>query len=277
MNPKVSIIVPIYNISKYLQKCLDSIANQSYSNLEIILVDDGSTDGSNQIAKSFARKDPRFTLIEQPNAGQSSARNAGLKKVSGDYVSFIDGDDYVAPDFISHLLEPYLQSNPIQPILTVCGIHAKRLKKHTTNDAYISPLRKKRQNESFKSYILYLLTIDGRMYSSVNKLYKASTTKKLKFDTKLNFAEDTKFVLDYLNKSPGNIEFVLEPLYVYNFGTDNSTINQTAITWQNWQTSYRNLKAWLGPHLTPSERFWLKAVHLRWRISFIRSKKRAKS
>ena len=115
------------------------------------------------------------------------------------------------------------------------------------------------------------------MDSSVNKLYEAKIAKTLAFDESLNFAEDTKFVLDYLNKAPGDPNFVLKPLYIYNFGTTTSTINKTAINWQNWQTSYKNLKTWLGKKPTSSEKFWLHLVHLRWRISFIRSKRRAKS
>ena len=112
------------------------------------------------------------------------------------------------------------------------------------------------------------------MYSSVNKLYHAKIAKTLKFDESLKFAEDTHFVLNYLKKSPGKIKFVLDPLYVYNFGTETSTISQTALSWQNWQASYGFLKSWLGKNPRPSETFWLHLVHLRWRISFIRSKRR---
>jgi hypothetical protein len=114
------------------------------------------------------------------------------------------------------------------------------------------------------------------MYSSVNKLYRAKIATKLRFDTKLNFAEDTKFVLDYLAKASGDPVFILSPLYVYNFGTETSTINSTAIQWKNWQTAYQNLKSWLGPNSSIREKFWLHLVHLRWRISFLRSKRRAK-
>ena len=277
MNPKVSIIVPVYNVGKYLQKCLNSISNQSYPNLEIIIVNDGSTDNSKIIAESFTKKDRRFTLINQPNSGQSSARNAGLKKATGEYISFIDGDDYVCTDFISHLLAPFLISQSKKPVLSVCGIHYKRLKKNTASNVYINPVRSIRPGESFKAYILRLLTIDGRMYSSVNKLYIAKTAKKLQFDTKLNFAEDTKFVLDYLKKTPGQISFILEPLYTYNFGTDTSTISSTATSWKNWQISYDNLKTWLGPNPKIKEQVLLHLVRLRWRISYVRSKYRFKS
>lgn len=271
-NPKISIIIPVYNTAKYLPSCLNSVVNQTYQNLEIILINDGSTDNSLQIIQKYTKKDSRIKVINQKNQGQSAARNAGLKKATGDYISFIDSDDKIKPDFIKKLLAAYNKNTS----LSVCGIHYKRLKSKSAEDVYINHLRPRHPKESRKAYILYLLAIDGRMYSSVNKLYRASIAKSLKFDTKLNFAEDTKFVLDYLQKSPGEISFVLEPLYIYNFGTETSTINQSAINWQNWQTSYQNLKSWLGPHPTLRKKFWLHAIHLRWRISYYRSKRRAK-
>ena len=272
-NPTISIIIPIYNTAKYLPNCLDSIVNQTYKNLEIILIDDGSTDNSYKIAAEYAKKDSRIKLIYQKNTGQSAARNHGIKLATGEYISFIDSDDQIAKDFIKKLLQPFSQQNTV---ISVCGIHYKRLKQKSVSNVYINSIRKIRKSESYKAYILYLLATDGRMYSSVNKLYKANIVKKLSFDTTLNFAEDTKFVLDYLNQAQGEINFVLEPLYIYNFGTETSTIKSTATIWQNWQTSYDNLKIWLGKNPATKEKFWLHLVHLRWRISFIRSKHRTK-
>ena len=105
MNPKVSIIIPIYNTEKYLPKCLDSVLNQTYHNLEIILVDDGSSDNSGKIADESTKKDKRITVLHQKNQGQSSARNNGVKKSTGDYISFIDSDDTISKTFIDSLLQ----------------------------------------------------------------------------------------------------------------------------------------------------------------------------
>lgn len=107
--PLISIIVPIYNIAQYLQPCLESIQNQTYSNLEIILVDDGSTDDSARVYQPFLQ-DSRFKLIKQANAGLSAARNAGLKLASGELISFIDGDDAVAGTFIENLYHALITS-----------------------------------------------------------------------------------------------------------------------------------------------------------------------
>lgn len=276
MNPKVSIVVPIYNIEKYLPNCIESILSQTYTNIEIILVDDGSTDQSYNIIQKYAKKDHRIIVVRQQNSGQSSARNTGLQKASGDFISFVDGDDEISPHFIESLLNPFLKSKSQKTALSVCGIHYKRLRENSVKDVFIKPLRPKREHETFKSYILYLLATDGRMYSSVNKLYRTNAAKSIAFDEKLNFAEDTKFVLDYLNVAKGDISFILKPLYIYNFGTDTSTINSTAILWKNWQNSYQNLKIWLGKNPTNTEKLLLHLVRLRWRISYIRSKHRAK-
>lgn len=272
MNPKISIVIPIYNTAKYLPSCLDSVLSQTYKNLEIILVDDGSTDNSGKIADDYAKKDPRIKVIHQKNAGQSTARNAGIKKATGEYISFIDSDDSIAPTFYEEHLAKITRNTSI----TVCGAHYKYVRLKTSKNVYVSKLRTRRKHESKKAYILYLLAVDGRMYWSVNKLFHADIAKTCKFDKNLNFAEDTKFVLDYLNQSSGEIAFVLEPLYIYNFGTETSTIRSTATVWKNWQTSYKDLKSWLGPNPTIREKFWLHVVHLRWRISYVRSKRRAK-
>ena len=102
-NKLISIIIPIYNVQSYLKRCLDSVINQTYKNLEIILINDGSTDSSVQIAADYAAKDSRVKLITQPNGGLSNARNHGLKVATGEYISFIDSDDYVTPDYIEYL------------------------------------------------------------------------------------------------------------------------------------------------------------------------------
>lgn len=102
---KISVIVPIYNIEKFLPRCLDSILSQTYRNLEIILVDDGSIDCSGEIADQYEKKDSRIKVIHQVNSGVSVARNRGLDHATGDYIGFVDGDDYVEPDMYETLMQ----------------------------------------------------------------------------------------------------------------------------------------------------------------------------
>ena len=101
--PKISVIVPIYNVEKYLNRCIDSITNQTYKNLEIILVDDGSPDNCGKICDEYAGNDSRIRVVHKANGGSSSARNAGLDIMTGEYVMFVDSDDYIAPDCVEYL------------------------------------------------------------------------------------------------------------------------------------------------------------------------------
>ena len=98
MNEKISVIVPVYNVEKYLHRCVDSILAQTYQNIEIILVDDGSTDNSSLICDEYEKQDSRVKVIHKVNGGLSSARNAGIEAATGDYIGFIDSDDYITED-----------------------------------------------------------------------------------------------------------------------------------------------------------------------------------
>lgn len=111
MNPLISVIVPIYNVEKYLARCVDSIVNQTYKNLEIILVDDGSPDRCPQMCNDYAEKDSRIKVVHKKNGGLSDARNAGMAVATGEYISFIDSDDYVSDDFFECLLDVMNKEN----------------------------------------------------------------------------------------------------------------------------------------------------------------------
>lgn len=104
-NPLISIIVPIYNVEKYLPKCVESIAHQTYRNLEIILVDDGSPDRCGEMCDQYAVKDSRIKVIHKQNGGLSDARNTAIDVAKGEYITFVDSDDYILPDYIESLYE----------------------------------------------------------------------------------------------------------------------------------------------------------------------------
>lgn len=117
--PKISVIVPVYNVELYLKRCLDSIINQTLSDIEIICVNDGSTDNSVNILDEYAQKDDRIKIVSQVNAGLSAARNTGLKYVSGEYISFIDSDDWIDLDFYEKMYQSAVETNSD---IAVCGI-----------------------------------------------------------------------------------------------------------------------------------------------------------
>lgn len=110
-NDLVSIIVPVYNVDQWLPRCVDSLIAQTYKNLEIILVDDGATDNSGKICDEYSEKDDRIVVIHKENGGLSSARNAGVKVAKGNYISFVDSDDWVLPEFIEKLYSAIIEND----------------------------------------------------------------------------------------------------------------------------------------------------------------------
>ena len=108
---KVSIIVPVYNVEKYLKRCLESLVNQTLKDIEIICVNDGSTDGSLAILNEYVRNDDRIVVINQENSGQSVARNRGIDVAKGEYIGFVDSDDWVCEDYFERLHNSAIQNN----------------------------------------------------------------------------------------------------------------------------------------------------------------------
>ena len=104
MEPLISVIIPVYNVEKYLNKCITSVVEQTYKNLEIIIVDDGSTDQSPEICDEWKKRDSRIQVVHSSNGGAGKARNTALDMATGDYVTFVDSDDYIAPQMYQVLL-----------------------------------------------------------------------------------------------------------------------------------------------------------------------------
>lgn len=116
--PKISVIVPVYNVEKYLHRCVDSIINQTYKDIEIILVDDGSTDRGGEICDNYAKLDNRIKVIHKKNGGLSDARNIGIENSTGEYISFVDSDDYIHYDMIKRL---YINIKECKANISICG------------------------------------------------------------------------------------------------------------------------------------------------------------
>lgn len=277
--PLVSVVIPVWNTENTVKKLIERLLEQTYKNLEIIAVDDGSTDNSLAMLQELAQKNAQVKVIHQKNAGASVARNAGIRVANGKYVVFVDSDDDVAEDFIEKLVRK--TESGAEVALVVVGMRMNKLQSDDVVNVHVEPRRKRRESERKADYLLELLLRDGRMHSSVNKIFRLDVIQEfgLKFEEGRDFAEDTKFVLDYLEHAPGEIEFVLEPLYIYNFGTETSTVKLSSTIWKNWAKSYTDLKKWAmsvsGGKLYWKTRMLLGLVLLRWRISHRRAKKRA--
>lgn len=120
MNPLVSVVIPVYNVEPYLHECVTSVVEQTYTNIEIILVDDGSTDSSGTLCDEFALSDSRICVFHKKNGGLSDARNYGIRRSHGSLISFIDSDDYVSPDYIMHLYQALVRGKTDIATTSIC-------------------------------------------------------------------------------------------------------------------------------------------------------------
>lgn len=182
MTEKITVIVPVYNVENYLNKCLDSLINQTYKNLEIIVINDGSTDNSGIICQEYAQKDNRIVYIEKENGGQSEARNMGLDRMTGSYVTFVDSDDWIELDYVEIL---YKKITEYQADIAVGNYYSFNETEgmyyfHIFGDSYhekvydnVSIFENLYESQEMKSFAL--ISVWG-------KLYKADLVKHLRFD-----------------------------------------------------------------------------------------------
>lgn len=282
MKPLISVIIPIYNTGDSAVKLLNKLTKQSYENLEIICVDDGSKDGSFNLVSEFIRqsklknKNLNMTILRQKNQGAAGARNLGLKKASGEYVTFIDSDDEVKKTHIEDLLKS-LEKEP-RNALSVCGYVYRRLRMQTEKNFFTNEIWTGLEEVNFRAYILSLLASDGRMYAAINKMFRLSVIKKAKieFPVGWDFAEDTMFVLRYLKAAEeasfNRIGMVLKANYIYNYGTETSTVASSSMKFSNWQKSFQNITKWVEDKKDSAEikklkQKWLRKLYLRFKIS----------
>lgn len=214
----ISIIIPIYNSEKYIKRCVSSVIDQSYDKLEILLVDDGSTDNSLNICEAFAAKDNRIKVISQNNGGVSKARNTGLRLVKGEYVMFLDSDDYMLPDMCKTMLD-VLHSK--QADCVICGIQEPEggLWCPQRNIDY-STL------EDFKRDFIYQLNTE-LLSPCWNKIFKKQLITNL-FNVDISFGEDLIFDLKYLNNCT-RLSFITTPLVYHEKQVAGSLVTKTGL------------------------------------------------
>lgn len=212
---KISIIVPVYNVEKYLCRCLDSILSQSMQDYVVFLIDDGSKDQSGEICDDYAEKDKRFVVVHQKNQGVSKTRQKALDMVSTDYVAFIDPDDYIEKDYLEKL---YNAADKNNADLVWCDYVENRLNSDTDHPCDLSDMTR----EGLLRGIL-----DSK-FSAVlwNKLFRASIIKgnNICFEASLKTAEDILFVSKFVCHS-SRFSYVNNVLYNYNMSNENSAIN----------------------------------------------------
>lgn len=208
-NMLISIIIPIYKVEKYLKRCIDSVLVQTYSNLQIILVDDGSPDNCPKICDEYASRDTRIEVIHQKNSGVSNARNNGLKIAKGDYVLFIDSDDYIAPDMCEKML---ILAEQEKADMVVCNITYTYL--HKPNFIPNPILRKPYTQVSSEQALILAITEHSFGDTGMcNKLCKRSLLANFKF--KENVRSEDFFALCVLFPKAKKIIYTPQSFYFY--------------------------------------------------------------
>lgn len=207
MNDVISIIVPVYNVVKTLPRCVRSLTGQTYRNLEILLVNDGSGDESLDLCRELAGQDGRIRVIDKPNGGVSSARNAGLDAASGRFVMFCDSDDWAEPDWCGAMLEHFTEGD-----MTICGIEREDIPPEKGKPEL--EIRERKE----------LLHTPLLMCAVYNKIYLRSVieSNRLRFPEQLSLGEDFAFVLAYVCAIDGKLRYYHRALYHYDTSNENS-------------------------------------------------------
>lgn len=247
-SPFFSVIVPVYNVEKYLRKCVDSILSQSFMDFEVILIDDGSPDNCPTICDEYAKRDCRVKVIHKPNGGVSSARNAGLNAAIGEYITFVDSDDWI----MSNMLEEFhkmLRND--YPDLAICGYESVDEDGNITNGRNSESITEFTGVHKMDNDLFWKLFSAKRIGSCCDKALKTEfiRSKKLSFDEHMVFCEDTDFILRYLSAMEQNrcISVSDERLYCY-MTTDHGSAVQRfhSDQWQSFEKLFSYLNGYLS-------------------------------
>lgn len=227
MKPLISVIVPVYNAEDFLLRCVNSIQQQEYANLEILLIDDGSTDGSGIICDILEKEDPRIRVFHQRNAGVSAARNIGIELSGGEFLTFVDSDDYIDYRLISRLYQIYEEYD--------VDISSSTFRLEIQNEIPRTHLFVFNKEEA----IMDMINCKNIIYSCSCKLFKKSIVSNLRFCEEISHNEDLLYCYQAILRS-NNVAHTTEALYVYVNNSRSVTrirfnhSRMTAIDVQDW-------------------------------------------
>lgn len=236
MKDLISVIVPVYNVEKYINKCIDSIINQTYKNIEIILIDDGSTDNSGKICDEYSKKDNRVKVIHKKNSGVSSTRNIGIQKAIGEWIAFVDSDDWIELNFCEEMLLTAVEEGA-DCVICKCN----KVRNEETNKS-----EHKNQKELYNSreFLIKVLNVQSGYGFCHSKMIKKETIKGITFDTQLKVGEDALFNIQ-IAENMKKIVFNGNPLYNYRINGE-SVVRRYDIEYANkYRKSMQKAKEYL--------------------------------
>lgn len=237
MPPKISIIIPVYKVEKYLRRCLDSVCGQTITDIEIILVDDGSPDSCGSICDEYALRDPRIKVIHKENAGVSAARNSGLEIATGDYIGFVDSDDYVSTTMFEIM---YCQAKITDADFAMCDfVLTNRACKDLNHEVKVN------EDEIIildpKAAFEVIADFSRNVQVTVwNKLYKKDLIRGIQFDVHKRMAEDLEFLMQALLRCK-KVVYIPTGLYGYNAQRTGAATSHTDHDLSWYFEAYRNI------------------------------------
>jgi len=257
---KISIIIPVYNVEPYVKRCLDSIINQTYKNLEVLIINDGSTDNSGHICDEYAAKDNRIRVIHKANGGLSTALNVGLINYTGDYFGIVDSDDWIEPDMYELLYDTAKRSNV--PI-SVSGYY-----KSTDTESVSMENLKLIPNGtiSTENMLLYPLQRDDYMGFCGyvwNKLYNADIVKKsgLRFDENIRYGMDVLFFASVALAGHCTGAYINKPLYHYYQRSTAISKSKSVDIRQDIMIAYKKIEELLNDSIYESISYWARGFY----------------
>lgn len=226
--PKISVIVPVYNTEQCLSRCIDSILSQTFTDFELILINDGSTDNSGKICDEYAQKDSRITVIHKGNEGVSTARNKGIDIAQGEWVTFVDSDDFIPIEYLSEFI--------FDADLVVCGV-----KMWGNIEKNVSPYNSYINRDKIGMWLsdnyngLYITSV----YSKMFKL-RIISNFKIRFNHNLKLGEDTDFIYRYLSNC-NSLRIQNNPLYFYYISPNDVQQTKYKLTTHEYYTHVKSL------------------------------------
>lgn len=216
MKNLVSVIIPIYNADEYIERCLNSVINQTYREIEIIIINDGSTDKSLEIIRKFKKEDERIIILDKNNTGVSDSRNKGIDIAKGEYITFIDSDDYIEKDMIDILVRSIREN---RSDISICGFY------HVNDKKYISKTKNSKKNILDKDEFIEEILRERFFIASLwGKLFRRELLKQERLDCNLKIAEDLEYLLR-ISLKVEHISLVNDKLYNYYINSDSATNN----------------------------------------------------
>lgn len=222
MGERITVIVPVYNVEAYLERCVESILQQTYANFELILINDGSTDSSGKICDHLASRHENIKVHHLENAGVSNARNTGIKLATGAWITFIDSDDFVTKDYLEILIGAVDDEESVG--FTIAPLH--HIKNGIVTD--LPPYSRKKEIWSTEKTIKELLITTKTSFFPVAKLFKRDLLADEKFNVDYHLAEDALFLTELLLKTRCSSVFIDKPIYYYDHreGSATTSVNQ---------------------------------------------------